>query len=97
MMKNLNKSMTDMQLTKQTQDNIDVAWAELAKAEIDPEKAAENKNKILEEMKNWWAAHGKADAEAALDEAINQHRMLDDASNTDSDTVDIGDIGSGPF
>lgn len=97
MMKNLNKGMTDMQLTKQTQDNIDVAWAELAKADIDPVKAAETKNEIIKEMAVWRKDHGQARDDEKLDEAILQHRNLDNAANDDAGDIDLGNIGVSPF
>lgn len=97
MMKNLNKSMTDMQLTKQTQDNIDVAWAELAKADIDPVKAAETKNQIIKEMAAWRKNQRQAQNDEKLDEAIAQHRKLENAANDDAGNVDLGDIGPSPF
>jgi len=97
MLKNLNKSMTDMQLTKQTQDNIDVAWAELAKSEISPEKAATTKQQILNEMKKWRQIQGQADAMEELDEAIKQHRNLDEAANENAENIDFVNIGTGPF
>ena len=97
MMKNLNKAMPDMQLTKQTQENIDVAWGELAKAEINPEKALEAKQKIMKEMAEWRKAQGQANQEELLDEAINQHRKLDNAANEEAGNTDLGNIGPSPF
>ena len=97
MLNTLSKRMTDMQLTKQTQENIDVAWAELAKADIDPAKAAETKQKIMYEMAKWREAQSSANEMEELDEAIRQHRKLEDAANDDSGNINLGNIGGNPF
>ncbi len=97
MMKNLNKSMTDMQLTRQTQENIDVAWAELVKSEIDPKKAAETKQKIINEMAKWREAQGRAEELEQMDDAIREFRNQKERSEDEQGDFNLGNIGSSPF
>ena len=97
MLDKLNKRLPDMQLTKQTQENIDVAWAELAKADINAEKAVETKLKIISDMANWRKAQASAVEMEQLDDAIKQHRTLEDAADEDNADTTIGDIGGNPF
>jgi len=96
-MKALSKTLPDMQLTKQTQENIDAAWAELARAEIYPQKAAEHRNKIMNEMAAFRKAQATANAMEKKDEAITHFRKNEDLANEDIDNVNIGDAGDNPF
>ncbi len=95
MAKSLSKSLPDMQLTRQTQENIDVEWAQLIKAEISPERAAEAKEKIINQMTEWRKSAKAGDHAAELDEAINEFRQKEDKGEDEDFT--IGDIGDGPF
>lgn len=97
MMKTLSKSLPDMQLTKQTQENLDVEWAKLMEADIDPEKAAEYRNNIMTGMADFRKAHAKASEMEEGDEAIRQFEKNEEMANEDSDDIDIGDIGDSPF
>lgn len=96
-MKVLSKSMPDMQLTRQTQENIDVEWAKLLEAEIDPEKAMETKNKIIASMAEFRKASSKAKYMENQDEAIQQFKKGEDLANEDSDSSNLSDIGDNPF
>lgn len=98
MMNNLSKTLKDMQQTRATQENIDVAWAELAKADVDPEKAAENRQKIVESMDKFRESFSKAKEKRELDEAIKQFRngeaQIKDENRLDSD-IDFNPFGDG--
>lgn len=98
MMNNLSKTLKDMQQTRATQENIDVAWAELAKADIDPEKAAENRHKIVESMEKFRESFDKAKQKRELDDAIKQFRTGEDQTKSnislDAD-IDLNPFGDG--
>lgn len=72
MMNALNKSPADMQLTRQTQENIDVEWAKLLEAKIDQTAAEDSRRRILDMMQTWGAAKLEAEKMAAADEAIER-------------------------
>lgn len=82
MMKSLNKSLVDMQLTKQTQENLDLGWADLLKAATNPEEAAKTKQKIINEMSKWREVQGLANKMEEMDEAIKEFRQQNDAEKT---------------
>ena len=95
MMNNLNKTLKDMQQTRATQENIDVAWAELAKADLDAEKAAENRQKIMEQMEEFRRTYSTAVEKRNLDDAITQFRKGED-KQLETEAADT-DIGKSPF
>lgn len=97
MMKALNKSMTDMQLTKQTQENLDVAWAELLKAEINPEEAAKTKQKIINEMSKWREAQNSAKKMEELDETIKEFREQKKTEKDGSEGFTTEELIDNPF
>jgi hypothetical protein len=70
MMQSLSKSLPDMQLTRQTQETIDVEWAKLLEAKISEEQAAANRERILDVMKNWNQAKEAAEKMQKTDSAI---------------------------
>lgn len=98
MMKSLNKSLVDMQLTKQTQENLDLGWAELLKAATDPEEAAKTKQKIINEMSKWREAQGLANKMEEMDEAIKEFRQQNgkDEENKNDD-LSLNEIIDNPF
>jgi len=74
MAERLGKMPKNMQLTRESQDTADVAWAELAKAQLNPEESANFKKEIKQGMKKFREAVGVADENRELDDAIQQHR-----------------------
>jgi len=72
MMNALNKSPQDMQLTRQTQENINVEWAKLLEAQISQEEALKSRERILEMMQGWGEAKQQASKMAQEDEAIQR-------------------------
>jgi hypothetical protein len=84
-----------MQQTRATQENIDVAWAELAKADLDAEKAAENRQKIMEQMEEFRRTYSTAVEKRNLDDAITQFRKGED-KQLETEAADT-DIGKSPF
>lgn len=71
-MRALSKTMPDMQLTRQTQENIDVEWAKLLEAKISEEQALSSRNKIMELMRDWGAAKQQGEKMAQQDSKIQQ-------------------------
>lgn len=53
MMRTLGKTPMDMQITKSTQEAINVEWAKLLEADIDAARAEENKARILAMMNDY--------------------------------------------
>ena len=97
MANHLGKNLEAMQLTRKSQDMADVAWADLAKAELDPVKAAEYREKITKEMAEFRKSISKADEDRALDEAITQHRkQIGENQDKEEHTTDLV-IGPNPF
>ena len=95
MMNNLNKTLKDMQQTRATQENIDVAWAELAKADLDAAKAAENRQQIMEQMEEFRRTYSSAVEKRNLDDAIDAFRKGEDKL-LENDNLDA-DLGDSPF
>lgn len=97
MMKSLNKSLVDMQLTKQTQENLDLGWADLLKAATNPEEAAKTKQKIINEMSKWREVQGLANKMEEMDEAIKEFRQQNDAEKNKDDGFSLNEIIDNPF
>lgn len=100
MMTNLSKTLPDMQLTRQTQENIDVEWAKLLETEIDPEKAIEAKRKILEGLNEFRKSSVTAKEMESQDEAIQDFLITEKKSkgnDEDHTNIDIGSIPGTPF
>jgi hypothetical protein len=98
MAKSLNKSMADMQLTSQTKETMDVAWAHLSKAKVDPKKADELKAKILKGVENWEKKKAAAKKREKEDPAIIRYEkeMKDMDKDRDIDIDDM-DLPPNPF
>lgn len=93
----LQKNLRAMQLTRESQDISDVAWADLARADVNPEKALEAKQAILQGQQAWHDAQKSGDEQTELDEAIRQHRMHENLTEDENEPLKLGAIGSGPF
>lgn len=79
----LGKSLRAMQLTRDTQEAGDLAWAELASTKTDPEQAAQFREQIKKEMQAFRESKSNADKNRELDEAINnfQKSLGDDSDD----------------
>lgn len=76
MAKHLNKSLEDMQLTRRTQENIDVEWAKLLEAKISEDKAAEHRERILKELERWNELREKAKEKRLQDPAVREFEEM---------------------
>jgi len=97
MMTALSKTLPDMQLTRRTQENIDVEWAKLLEAEITQEKADEYKQRALQSLNEWKLkaleeADEMKEKDAAIQEFVNKGK-----NEKDEKPLQIGKIGRSPF
>lgn len=98
MAKSLNKSLSDMQLTSQTKTTMDVAWAHLSKAKVDPKKADELKKKILKGLKTWEKKKVEAKEMEKSDPTITRYEKEIDEMDREKDiNIDDLDLPDNPF
>ena len=95
--KALNKSLADMQLTRNTQENIDVEWAKLLEADISAEKADEFKRAMLDKMLKWREDKEIAIKTAKEDQAIQNFIESEGKADIESGDIEIGNLGGSPF
>lgn len=96
-MNNLNKSPIEMQITRRTQENIDLEYAKLLEAQISDEKSNEFKAKILEMMADWQGNKAEAEKMRQQDEAISDWVNRDQKEGDQSGDLKISKIGGNPF
>lgn len=93
----LQKNLKAMQLTRESQDISDVAWADLANAQINPEEAEKAKQKILRGIEAYKKSREEAEQFEELDEAIRQFRDADNKTKDDEKNTLIPVNTRNPF
>jgi len=96
MMRALSKTLPDMQLTRQTQENIDLEWAALLQADLTAEKAEANMRQILTNMEKFRLRSLEAQEIRKLDQTIQDH-VNGNGENQKSEVVEVKALGMSPF
>ena len=93
----LQKNLKAMQLTRESQDISDVAWAELATAQINKEEAEKARQAILDGIAAYKESQGKAKDMEELDEAIREFRLGEGKSKHSDDSPKLINPPANPF
>ena len=96
MMKALSKDLPSMQMTRQTQENLNLAWQTLMNAKIDADQAEQSRQAILSQMSVWNENRIQAVELQSQDRAIAQ--FVEDTGKEEKQiAIENLDIGASPF
>lgn len=93
-LKALNKTPADLHMTRATLEQMDVEYAKLLEAQIDPEKAEAHKEAIIKQMQDFRDAKKEADKMRSQDQAIQEFIESEGKTKTDEQDNNIHPINS---
>jgi hypothetical protein len=97
MMRTMGKTPMDMQITKSTQEAIDLEWAKLLEAQISADKAEENKAKILALMQEYRENLDQSRNMEALDSDIQAFIAQENKEAETPKQLQAGNVKRNPF